>query len=178
VTLATERLLLRRFCEHDRDTVARWDADPVFTRHLAGVLTREQSGQSFDNWQRHWVEHGFGRLAVVWAETGELIGRSGPAYHRMWPSDPEVGWALDPAWWGRGIATEAGAASIAWAFGELGFARVVSITTEVNGASRRVMAKLDLRLLERIPSEWGELWVHARDRGGAGSDGNERPATT
>jgi RimJ/RimL family protein N-acetyltransferase len=89
-----------------------------------------------------------------------------------------VGWALDPAWWGRGIATEAGGASIAWAFGELGFARVVSITTEVNAASRRVMAKLDLRLLERIPSEWGELWVHARDRGGAGSDGNERPETT
>jgi hypothetical protein len=55
---------------------------------------------------------------------------------------------------------------------------VVSITTEVNGASRRVMAKLDLRLLERIPSEWGELWVHARDREGAASDGNEGPATT
>jgi RimJ/RimL family protein N-acetyltransferase len=89
-----------------------------------------------------------------------------------------VGWALDPAWWGRGIATEAGAASIAWAFGDLGFARVVSITSEANTASRRVMAKLELRLLERIPSEWGELWVHALDGGGAGSDGNKRLETT
>jgi RimJ/RimL family protein N-acetyltransferase len=42
--------------------------------------------------------------------------------------------------------------------------RVVSITTEANTASRRVMAKLGFRLLERVPSRWGELWVHALDR--------------
>jgi RimJ/RimL family protein N-acetyltransferase len=82
----------------------------------------------------------------------------------MWPADPEVGWGIDPAWWGRGIATEAGAASVAWAFGELGYARVVSITTEANVASRRVMARLGFRLHEHVPSEWGDLWVHALDR--------------
>jgi RimJ/RimL family protein N-acetyltransferase len=48
--------------------------------------------------------------------------------------------------------------------GELGYARVVSITVEANTASRNVMAKLGLRLHERVPSEWGELWVHALDR--------------
>jgi len=75
-----------------------------------------------------------------------------------------VGWALDPRWWGRGIATEAGSASIAWAFGELDFARVVSITTEENLASRNVMAKLGFRLHTTLESEWGLLWVHALDR--------------
>ena len=127
--------MLRRFRDDDRDTVARWNADPDFTRHLAGVQTREQSDAGFDRWQRHWEEHGFGLLGVEWRESGELIGRVGPQYHRLWPHDPEVGWALDPAWWGRGIATEAGAAIVAWSFGELGFERVVSITTE---AERRI----------------------------------------
>jgi RimJ/RimL family protein N-acetyltransferase len=164
VILQTERLTLRRFREEDRVAVARWNADPEFTRHLAGVQTRAQSDEGFDRWQRHWDERGFGLLAIEWRATGELIGRAGPQFHRAWPHDPEVGWALAPAWWGRGIATEAGAASVAWAFGELGYDRVVSITTEENLASRRVMAKLGFELLTRIPSEWGEQWVHALDR--------------
>ena len=162
--IETERLVLRRFTEADRSAVARWNADADYTRHLAGVQTRAQSDEAFDRWQRHWDEHGFGLLAVEWKETGELIGRTGPQFHRYWPSDPEVGWAFDPAWWGRGIATEAGAAAVVWGLGELGYARVVSITTEANTASRNVMAKLGFQLHERIPSEWGELWVHARDR--------------
>ena len=162
--IETERLVLRRFRSDDRDTVARWNADPGFTRHLAGVQTRAQSDDAFDRWERHWQERGFGLLAVEWRESGELIGRAGPQYHRMWPHDPEVGWALDPAWWGRGIATEAGSATVAWSFGELGFERVVSITTEANHASRNVMAKLGFTLHAQLPSEWGLLWVHALDR--------------
>jgi RimJ/RimL family protein N-acetyltransferase len=165
--IETERITLRRFAEADRETVARWNADPDFTRHLAGVQTREQSDEAFDRWERHWGEHGFGLLAVEWTETGELIGRVGPAFHRVWPGDPELGWALDPPWWGKGIATEAATAAVVWTFGELDFPRVVSITTEANGPSRNVMAKLGFRLHERVPSEWGELWVHALDRGRA-----------
>jgi RimJ/RimL family protein N-acetyltransferase len=162
--IETERLTLRRFRDDDLDTVARWNADPAFTRHLH-AYGRDQTRESMERWERHWQEHGFGLLAVEWRETGELIGRAGPQYHASWPADPEVGWALDPAWWGRGLATEAGAASIAWAFGELRYARVVSITVEGNVASRRVMEKLGFRLHERLPSaEWGELWVHALDR--------------
>lgn len=162
--IETDRLTLRRFAAADRETVARWNADADFTRHLAGVQTRVQSDEAFDRWERHWHDHGFGQLAVEWTETGELIGRVGPAFHRVWPHDPEVGWALDPSWWGKGIATEAGAAAVTWVFGGLDFPRVVSITTEANTASRNVMAKLGFRCHERVPSEWGELWVHVLDR--------------
>ena len=162
--IETARLTLRRFRDDDRGTVARWNADVDFTQYLAGVQTREQSDAVFDRWQRHWDERGFGLLAVVWRESGELIGRVGPQYHRMWADDPEIGWALDPAWWRRGIATEAGTAVVDWALGELGFERVVSITTEANGPSRNVMAKLGFSLHAKVPSEWGILWVHMLDR--------------
>ena len=161
--IETDRLVLRRFTDADRDTVARWNTDPDFTRHLTGLQTRAQSDEQFARWARHWEERGFGLLAVEWKETGELIGRVGPQFHPCWPHDPEVGWALDPAWWGRGIATEAGTAAVAWGFGELGYTRLVSITSEPNIASRNVMAKLGFELHERIPSEWGELWVHKLD---------------
>jgi RimJ/RimL family protein N-acetyltransferase len=164
--IETERLILRRLEPADLDALVRWNADPEFTRHLAGPQTREQTIEALERWQRHWDEHGFGLLAVVDKASGATIGRTGPQYHRAWPHDPEIGWALDPDWWGRGVATEAGHASIDWAFGELGFARVVSITTEANLASRRVMAKLGFELHEIVlfPELDLDLWVHALDR--------------
>jgi RimJ/RimL family protein N-acetyltransferase len=159
--LETERLTLRRFRPGDAAALDRWSADEDFMRHLGPAVPGADWIARVD---RHWDEHGFGLLAVEWRETGELVGRTGPQYHRAWPDDPEVGWALDPAWWGRGIATEGGGAAVGWALGELGFARVVSITTEANVASRRVMEKLGLRLLTRLDWELWNLWVHARRR--------------
>ena len=162
--LETERLRLRRFRPtEDAPLFDRWAADEEFQRYLG---PRRPGLEHIARHEAHWAEHGFGLLAVEWRATGELIGRTGPQYHRAWPHDPEVGWSIDPAWWGRGIATEAGRASIDWAFGELGFARVVSITTEGNVASRRVMEKLGFRLLTILPWERWDLWVHAVDRGG------------
>jgi RimJ/RimL family protein N-acetyltransferase len=158
---------LRRFELADLDALARWNADPAFMRHMGrGPLTREESASAFARYERHWQEHGFGLLAVADKATGELIGRSGVQYHRAWPHDPEVGWGFDPRWWGRGLATEAGRACVEWGFGELGCARLVSITTEQNLASRRIMAKLGFELSETIPfRELGiDLLVHALDR--------------
>jgi RimJ/RimL family protein N-acetyltransferase len=162
--LETERLTLRRFSGGDVHTLAEWLADPEFTRYLGGVRDRAGSEEMFERIEAHWAEHGFGPLALVDRQTGALIGRGGVAFHRLWPGDPEAGWWIAPAWQGRGLATEAGTAALAWAFDELGYARLVSIALEGNLASRAVMAKLGFALFERLPSEWGELWVHARDR--------------
>ena len=165
--LETERLVLRRFEPGDIDTLARWNADPVFMKHMGrGPMSREESVAMSERHEAHWREHGFGLLAVTDRASGALIGRCGPQFHRAWPDDPEVGWAFDPEWWGRGLATEAGRVCVGWAFGDLGYARLVSITMEDNRASRRVMEKLGFELRERIPfAELGiELLVHALDR--------------
>jgi RimJ/RimL family protein N-acetyltransferase len=162
----TERLRLRRFRDEDVDEIARWLADPEFTRYLMGPQTRADAVTQLERIDAHWAEHGFGALAVEERATGNLIGRTGPAFHRAWPADPEVGWWIAPERQGRGLATEAGAASFRYAFGELGFVRVVSITVEGNLASRRVMEKLGFRLHAKVPlpDDGRELWVHALDR--------------
>jgi RimJ/RimL family protein N-acetyltransferase len=133
-------------------------------RHLGRPrLSRAETLTALRRYERHWEQHGFGLLAVEDRRTGRLIGRSGVQYHASWPADPEVGWALDPEHWGRGLATEAGAACVRWSFDELGHTRVVSICTEENVASRRVMEKLGFALLERRHDRrlGLELWVHA-----------------
>ena len=141
----------------------RWNADPRFHRYL-NAHDADETAAILARWQQHWEEHGFGLVAVEDRATGILIGRSGLHYHRLWPDDPEVGWAFEPDLWGRGLATEAGAACVRWAFDDHGFERVVSICVPGNVASRRVMAKLGFRLLTECDSEqWGTLLIHALD---------------
>ena len=162
----TARLRLRRWRDEDVSTLARWNADPVVMRHMGrGPMTLEESAAAFDRYRRHWDEHGFGVWAAELLATGELVGRIGLSYHRAWPGDPELGWLIDPAHTGRGLATEGGAACVGYGFGSLGAHRLVSICTEENVESRRVMEKLGFRLHENVPfEELGiTLWVHALD---------------
>ena len=51
---------------------------------------------------------------------------------------------LDPAVWGRGYATEAGAAGLRYGFETLGFERIVSIVHPENEASFRVARRLSI----------------------------------
>jgi RimJ/RimL family protein N-acetyltransferase len=158
---------LRRYRPEDAETLRRWHADPRYMEHLGGATDDPAATDAaLERWERHWTERGFGSLAAEDRGTGALVGRGGPQFHRAWQSDPEVGWAVDPEWWGRGIATEMGTACVGWALGDLGFRRVVSITTEANVVSRRVMAKLGFAFLTTVrePVLDIELWVHARDR--------------
>jgi ribosomal-protein-alanine N-acetyltransferase len=56
--------------------------------------------------------------------------------------DVELAYRLARAAWGRGIASEAGAALLDYAFGTLGLPRVVAVTYPENRASQRVLDKL------------------------------------
>jgi RimJ/RimL family protein N-acetyltransferase len=162
--IETARLRLRPFREDDVDEILRWVSDPSFTRYLGGGWDRATVTAMVERAALHRAAYGFSALAVDDRATGELVGRSGLAFHSSWDAAPEVGWWIAPERQGSGLATEAGAACVAHAFDDLGLGHVVSIALEGNLASRRVMAKLGFRLHERVPSEWGELWVHTLDR--------------
>ncbi|MGH9186746.1 MAG: GNAT family N-acetyltransferase [Acidimicrobiales bacterium] len=53
----------------------------------------------------------------------------------------EVGWRLDPRWWGRGLATEGGRAALEYAFETLNLDEVVSIYEPVEGGRGRRLAR-------------------------------------
>jgi RimJ/RimL family protein N-acetyltransferase len=164
--LETPRLRLRRWRSDDLDALARWHVDPNLMRHMHKLsFTRDEMEADIEHYERHWAEHGFGLWAAEDKKSGMLIGRVGLAYHRVWPDDPEVGWLIDTPWQGKGLATEAGAACLRYAFGELRFSRVVSICTSENVASRRVMEKLGFRLWQEIydPKLDLELLLHVRE---------------
>ena len=73
-------------------------------------------------------------------ESGALIGRIGMLCHHDWPlADlpvPEVGWVLHRDFWGRGLATEGGRASVdCWREHLPGEPRLYSFTTHENRRS-------------------------------------------
>ena len=61
-------------------------------------------------------------------------------------SQAAIGWLLDPAYVGRGYATEAAAEVLRICFEDLGLRRVVAGAFADNGASLRVMEKIGMRI--------------------------------
>jgi RimJ/RimL family protein N-acetyltransferase len=151
VEIETARLLLRRWRDGDLEPYARICADPQVMRYIGGgaPLMREQSEAQISDFIRHWDERGFGLWAVEHRASGVFIGFVGLAYQQEWIEDEhrtEVGWRLDPAYWGRGLATEGAVASVRYGFEELGLERIISIIQPENAASRRVAEKAGLTL--------------------------------
>jgi RimJ/RimL family protein N-acetyltransferase len=143
----TERLLLRRWRPEDAVPLAEIYAQPAYLEHMPRH-DLEQTREQVARFERSWEENGYSQWAGVDLECGRLVGRLGMLCHRDWPRVdgpvPEVGWVLHHDFWGRGLATEAGRASIARWREHLDDPQLISITTPANTRSRAVMERLGL----------------------------------
>jgi RimJ/RimL family protein N-acetyltransferase len=90
----------------------------------------------------HWEWHGFGMWLLRDRRTGAMIGRGGLQYTYVADFDAvEAGWAIIPARWGEGLATELALACVKVASNDLQLRELVAFTLPDNIASRRVMEK-------------------------------------
>lgn len=147
-TIETPRLILRRLTPTDMD--AYYEAvfaDADVMRYLA--TRRPLSRDAFEAripamMVDHWEQHGFGPWVIIHKADERLIGHAGLRY---WPdsSEVEVLYALTPATWGQGFATEAAQASLRYGFDALGLDRIIAAAFAENVASRRVLEKCGMR---------------------------------
>jgi RimJ/RimL family protein N-acetyltransferase len=154
--LETPRLRLRPHRAADlADLVAMW-SDPVVTRYTGGQAASEQR-----TWMRllgyagHWALLGFGYWVLEERETGAFAGELGFAdYKREIAAPmrdvPEAGWVLVPRVHGRGYATEAVRAVVAWGDEHFASARTVCMISPENTASIRVAEKCGYRVFDRM----------------------------
>jgi RimJ/RimL family protein N-acetyltransferase len=144
--LRTERLLLRRWRESDREPFARMNADPEVMRYFVRPLTREESDAFVDRAERQFDELGYGLWAVEVREAAPFIGYTGLLRHGYPSVKPavEIGWRLDRPYWGRGYATEAARAALADGFGRVGLKEIASFTSPLNRPSVAVMERLGM----------------------------------
>ena len=144
----TDRLTLRGWRASDAEPFAAMNADPAVAEHLVEPLTREQSDALHARIEQGWRDHGYGLWAVARTDDGAFVGFTGlacAAFDASFTPAVEVGWRLAREHWGHGYATEAGTASLAFAFDRLDLAEVVSFTTTANARSRAVMERLGMR---------------------------------
>jgi len=143
ITVETERLVLRPFREDDLDPYVEMVGDPDVMRFIGDGHTydREEAWLGIAQMLGHWQLRGFGLWAVEERSSGGLVGRTGLYNPEGWPGI-EVGWLLARSCWGCGYATEAGRASLEYAWHELGADHVVSLIYPDNTASIRVAERL------------------------------------
>jgi RimJ/RimL family protein N-acetyltransferase len=157
--LETERLRLRAHrIEDHAERAAIW-SDPEVTRYIGGrPLTGEEAWRRTLQYVGLWNLLGFGYWAVEEKDSGRYIGDIGFAEFRrdIQPSLEgmlEFGWVLAAHAHGKGYASEAVAAAIAWGEQHFGTLRSVCIIAEGNLASIRVAEKAGFKL-------WQETTYH------------------
>jgi RimJ/RimL family protein N-acetyltransferase len=145
--LRTERLLLRRWLEGDREAFATLNADPDVMQHFPGLLTRNESDAFVDRIEEAFEAVGYGLWAIeVPGEVGFIgfVGLAAPSFKANFTPTVEIGWRLSRTSWGRGFATEAARVAISDGFGRIGLDEIVSFTVAANVRSTRVMERLGM----------------------------------
>ena len=147
--LETTHLLLRPWQEEDLDPLVRLLAKPEVARYIrldGQTFTREETAQVHRRILLSWNEQGLGPWSVTDKTTGVWIGKLGLMYQEDWPGPDnfEVDYELDPAFWGRGLATEGTQAALHYGFVNRALPRIIGATVPEHVASRRVMEKCGL----------------------------------
>ena len=149
--LETERLRMR--CHRAEDfghCLALW-SNPEVTRFIGGrPFTQEEVWTRLLRYVGHWTLLRYGYWVIEERTTGAFVGEVGFADFRrtIEPSlerKPEIGWVLAPAMQGRGYATEAARAAVAWADAHLAAASTVCLISPDNRPSLRVAERCGFR---------------------------------
>jgi RimJ/RimL family protein N-acetyltransferase len=170
-TLETARLRLRPFTEADVDAYTEVLQSPEVraSLHLPDGVGRYDAWLGMAQQLGQWELRGTGQWALEERATGAFVGRAGT--HRParddWPGI-EVGWALHPAHWGKGYATEAGAAAVAWAFANHDVDALYSVILPENARSQAVARRLGFtryeeRVLSHLPTMPHVIWRLTRE---------------
>ena len=146
--IRTSRLILRQWRPSDLPTYAALNADPEVRRFWPSLLTREESDDQAQGFQRHIEEHGFGFWAVEVPGEEPFVGFTG-IRHVDYPAPyfpaVEIGWRFAREHWSKGYATEAAKAALLDGFDRVGFSEVVACAVITNAASRRVMDRIGMK---------------------------------
>ena len=158
--LQTERLYLRPLTLADAADYWPLVRDPEVLRHVgeAPCASLDAVRELLrDKPLADYAKHGYGRLAVTTREDGRFVGWCGLKYLPEL-GEVDIGYRFLRDCWGRGYASEAGAAVLRQGFGQLGLRRIVGLVVPDNLASARVLQKLGLRHERRL-----RLPLHAEE---------------
>lgn len=151
IFLESDRLLFREHESGDLEAYCAMEADPEVRRYVGGApRTRKDAERKFRDVHLKSASARLALRATILKAKGCYIGYCG-LYPNFGPRGPVPGEAtlafyLARAFWGRGLASEAGRAFVEYGFSRLHLARIVAAVQVDNAVSVRVMQKLGFSL--------------------------------
>lgn len=145
--IETQRLILREFQLEDVQQLTPILANPpVIKFSPTGILSVLETQAKIQGFIASYKKYGFGKWAITFKESNQLIGYCGIAIEQIDNKDErEIGYRLDPKFWGQGLATEAASAAIRYGLEKLKFLYILGIVERENKASVRVLEKLGMQ---------------------------------
>lgn len=142
-TMKTERLTLRRLTVGDAADMFEYARREDVTRYLTWKPHPDRA------YTREYLEYLGGRYAVgmfydwaiVYEADGKMIGTCGFTSFNCTHDSAEVGYVLNPAYWGKGIAGEALESVLQFGFEDLKLHRIEADFIKGNERSRHVREK-------------------------------------
>ena len=167
-TITTERLVLTAL---DRAMFEQHVATVADPRVSARVGTGQPQSR-IEAWRRFcqaaglWSLLGYGFRAILDRASGAMIGIGGLAQFERGIAQlegvPEVGYAINADWWGRGLTTEFLAAALDWSDTVLDAPETRCIIAPNNMASVRVSEKNGFVPVDTVENELGVSLVFRR----------------
>ncbi len=146
-TLYTQRLTLRAPTMADHDAmIAFYEVTEV---EVGGYAKRDAAGAKakLEGFIDSWARHGHGMWLLENAK-GDVIGGAGIGLPDGFPHH-ELTWFLFPDAQGKGYASEASEAVIAWGYDEAGFDPVMTYMRDENAPARALAARLGGKVIRR-----------------------------
>ncbi|MFS2294389.1 MAG: GNAT family N-acetyltransferase [Actinomadura sp.] len=169
--IETERLTLRPFSADDLEGLYAYQSLPEVARFLyweprtleeSRTFLRQKMMASTIEKEGDWLV-----LAVVWRQTGDLMGEVNLQWRSREHRQGEIGYIFNPAFHGKGFATEAAEVVLRLGFEGLDLHRVVGRLDGRNTASARVLERLGMRREahlkqnEMVKGEWTDEVIYA-----------------
>jgi [ribosomal protein S5]-alanine N-acetyltransferase len=155
--LTTERLVLRPVTAEDGAALLALWTEPEVRRFLfdGAILSAPEISRVIEDSMRDFAASGYGVWLIREADRAAPIGAAG--LRPLEDLGVEVYYALLPTAWGKGYATEAARAVVAYALGPLGLAEVLAEVDEGNTASVAVIERLGMTPFDVVPGVLGPM---------------------
>jgi ribosomal-protein-alanine N-acetyltransferase len=149
-TLETERCILRPIILDDAPEIFTLASDPEIARYTlmfgATLHQTQEDTRAFIQRCLDMPRNGYGMAWVIIEKyNGTLIGMASLFGYSKVNRKAEFGYALSPAYWRMGIATEISKALIQSVFAQLNLVRLQATVDPENSASERVLIKCGMQ---------------------------------
>ncbi len=144
----TERLIIHNYRDEDRPVFAEIGGNPQARIFHQSLVTPAESDNFIDKQIETINNIGCGFAVVERKADGAIVGDVGirpvPDNLPFSKEDFEIGWQLDPQYFGNGYASEAAKSWLDHSFLELRLDDVVAYTATINTASENVMKRIGM----------------------------------